>query len=65
MFGFFRGRGESLEVIQLRSELVRERQVCDFLYSAILDSSDDGESDLLFQAMDAYIKHRGSKIVGR
>jgi hypothetical protein len=65
VFGLFRGRGESSEVLRLRGELVRERQVCDFLYSAIVDDVNDGQSDLLFQAMDAYVKHRGDKIVGR
>ncbi len=65
MFGLFRGRGVSLEVFRLNAELVRERQVCDFLYSAIVDDVNDGQSDLLFEAMDAYVRHRGDKIVGR
>lgn len=65
MFGLFRDRGVSSEVLRLNGELVRERQIADFLYSAIVDDVNGGQSDLLFEAMDAYVRHRGDKIVGR
>lgn len=65
LFGLFRGGGDSLEVLRLNAELARERQVADFLYSAIVDDVNGGSSHLVFEAMDAYVRHRGDKIVGR
>jgi len=65
VFGLFRDRGVSSEVLRLNAELVRERQVSDFLYSAIVDDVNGGSSNLIFEAMDAYVRHRGDKIVGR
>jgi hypothetical protein len=65
VFGLFRGGGDSSEVLRLNAELARERQVADFLYSAIVDDVNGGSSHLVFEAMDAYVRHRGDKIVGR
>ena len=65
LFGLFRGSGDSSEVLRLNAELARERQIADFLYSAIVDDVNGGSSHLVFEAMDAYVRHRGDKIVGR
>lgn len=65
LFGLFRGGGDSSEVLRLNAELARERQIADFLYSAIVDDVNGGSSHLVFEAMDAYVRHRGDKIVGR